>query len=521
MRLPSRWIATAGTALVLVAFAMVRLPLLGVAGERNYDEGVYLLSARGVAHGDELFREVFSSQPPAFVETLALALRVGGDELATARLLALGFALLALAATAALAWRSAGPWAAPVAALALATGRPFDALAQGTQAEVPALALTLAAVLLVQRGDRRRVAAGGALFALALLFKLIVLPLGAVLALLLWRPDRGGEDTAAEPVPVPSPTDVGEALRRCGAFVLGGGLLVALVLPHYDPSGVLQQAVAFHLAKHDAYPWSLAANAGRVLAHLGNNALFVSLAAAGLVLGVRQGRCREWRWPVVWLLASGAALLLQSPLFAHHFLLTGPALAVAAGNGAACLLRSNRRGARLAAILGALLLALPMGRQLLALAADPAPHTPAAMLRIVDWIPRHTRSSDLVVSDDPMVVFLAGRRTPGRLCDTSQARIQAGFLTLEEATRETSKARLVVLRRGGRLSHLVGYREWLEEHYRQLSPARYGLRNLRSLWWRRDAAMPTFGAPDPKRPRAGHRRGPVHTKAAAGKHRRP
>ena len=44
------------------------------------------------------------------------------------------------------------------------------------------------------------------------------------------RPDGGGEDTAAEPVHAPSPSDVGEALRRCGAFVLGGGLLVALVL---------------------------------------------------------------------------------------------------------------------------------------------------------------------------------------------------------------------------------------------------------------------------------------------------
>src|SRR5437762_1801790 len=84
------------TITIVAAVLASRLAVLGVATEREYDEGVYLLSARALAAGNALFSSVFSSQPPAFLETLAWTMRLAGDHLETARLLILAFTVIAL-----------------------------------------------------------------------------------------------------------------------------------------------------------------------------------------------------------------------------------------------------------------------------------------------------------------------------------------------------------------------------------------------------------------------------------------
>jgi hypothetical protein len=108
------------TLLVMAAFAASRFAILGEASEREYDEGVYLLSARSLLAGHPLFTSVFSSQPPAFLETLAAAMRLAGDRLETARMLILGFSLLSLAAIADRR-RRRQPWRCRVASATSAT----------------------------------------------------------------------------------------------------------------------------------------------------------------------------------------------------------------------------------------------------------------------------------------------------------------------------------------------------------------------------------------------------------------
>jgi hypothetical protein len=88
----------------------------------------------------------------------------------------------------------------------------------------------------------------------------------------------------------------------------------------------------------------------------------------------------------------------------------------------------------------------------------------AARWKTVTAIKRLTTSADLVVTDDQMLTFRAGRYTPGELCDTSFVRISSGSLTTEAAIQAASGAKLIVLR-SGRLNRLPNFLAWVQEHY--------------------------------------------------------
>ena len=112
------------------------------------------------------------------------------------------------------------------------------------------------------------------------------------------------------------------------------------------------------------------------------------------------------------------------------------------------------------------------------------------LTRVVDWIRDHTEPGELVAGDDPLAIFLAGREAPPALCDTSQARILSHSLTLADAADHSLAARVVVLRKGGRLSHLPGYTRWLRTQYRLLTPAESSVGRSRDVWIRRSSAAP-------------------------------
>src|ERR1051326_2462566 len=71
----------------------------------DYDEGVYLCSARSALAGHPLFTEVFSSQPPAFLKILTWSFYLCGDSVVVGRAVIVFFSVLCLAATGWLAWR--------------------------------------------------------------------------------------------------------------------------------------------------------------------------------------------------------------------------------------------------------------------------------------------------------------------------------------------------------------------------------------------------------------------------------
>ena len=495
------------TLAVLVAFAAGRLAIIGVPSEREYDEGVYLLSARAVLAGHDLFSSVFSSQPPAFLETLAFAMRLFGDSIETGRLLILGFALVALAAVASLARRLAGAWAAPAAAAALALTTTFGDLAHVVEAEMPALAIALMALCACLEARRRAwhrgwLLASGALLALGMLFKLLVAPLAAPLGLLLllapaprdeaeWRLDGRG------------PGLLGRVAVR--ALVVAAGAVAVALLPllFYDARALYEQTIAFHVTKREVYGARPAENLLRVAGHLRANAALAATALVGGALLALRSRV-VLLWLMTWVFVMLAIITLQSPLFWRHLVLLSPPLALAAGVTAPLLAGQLRRPGPMiftTTVIAFWTAATLMGQGRRSDAVFPL--FPGSIGRdqgevllenVARWIRDHTEPAELVVGDDPIVIYLAGRQAPPALCDTSTARIVSKSLTLEEATRESSAARVIVLRQGGRLSRMPGYLEWLGGHYEKQSPRETGLSERRSVWIRKASASPGAGA---------------------------
>lgn len=495
------WFATAAIA---TAFAASRLAILDVPTERAYDEGVYLLSARSVAAGHGLFTEVFSSQPPAFLESLALALRVGGDRMETGRLLMLAFSLVSLASIADLGRRLFGGLAAPAAAAALALSMTFGDLAHVVQAESPALAAALASLSACLDSRRRGwstawLALAGALLATACLFKLMAVPLAVPLALLLLLAPAGADERNWR-LDGRGLVLLHRAAGRSVAVAAGAGLVAIVPLLVYDLSSLYDQTVAFHLAKQEVYRSTLPGNVGRTAGRLVADGAIAATAAAGmLALLVRSGGRLTLAWLVAWLVVMTVAVAQQRPLFWRHFVLLCPPLALAA-SAAVELVSARLVGKwRVAPLLAAVALwtaaaLLDRGPNAAMFPLWPQEGRAAGYLRGLEsaaaWIRAHTDANELVVSDDPLVVYLAGRRMPPALCDTSMARILARSLTLEIATRQSAGARVLVLRRDGRLSHVAGYRDWVARHYEAQPAAETGMAESRTVWLRRRTVTP-------------------------------
>ena len=466
------------TLVLLVAFAAAAQTGLGEPAALDYDEGVYLATARLLEEGYTLFDPVFSSQPPGFPETLALAFGLFGDNVLVGREVAVASSVVALGAVGWIGGRLAGLPTAPAAVLCLALPLAFFRQSQIAMPDMPALALSLlaAAVLLPTRGPATlaRCALGGLLFAFALLCKLLVAPMALPLLLLIVLAEDGDGRWWVR---------VRGALSRLFAFGLASGICIFLVVSAYDLHSAYDQVVAFHTAAREAYGLDALSNLRFVWDQLARDATdlgLVVLAALGLpLLLVRNPLAAGFL--CLWGFAAGLFLALYAPVFDHHVILLLPPVALAAACGLRLgvhlLAARGRRGFRgKTFVLAALVplacwgLAWSVERNLANVPHyrdDPAPKEAIALIKLIR---AHTEPGDLVAGDAQMQIFAAGRGTPPNLVDTSRARIDTGYLTDEEAIAASENVRMVVFQTE-RLERLPRYEEWVRSNFRPVDGA--------------------------------------------------
>ena len=122
------------------------------------------------------------------------------------------------------------------------------------------------------------------------------------------------------------------------------------------------------------------------------------------------------------------------PLHDNHLLLLPVVLAVLAG----IALGAVAQRARLQGLaVGALALVLVAGyvQQQRRVVLDDVPEEPE-LIAAAEILRRVTGPNDLVVSDQPIVPFLADRRVAGPLVDTARLRFETGSLTEADVLRE-------------------------------------------------------------------------------------
>lgn len=437
-----------GLGAVLAAALALRVPLLG-GGQIDYDEGVYWASLRSIASGHALFTSTYSSQPPAFLLLVLpaqlLPAQVGGGSIAAARFIVLLLSLAGIAAAGRVAWLLASPRAGLLAAALLAADPLFFRQSVALQADGPSVALAVAALAVAVEARTRRgpsaaalAAASGAVLAVAVLTKLLAVAAAPALVVALAAP----------------PAAPRAGLRLLGATVVGGVAAAAAVLLPFAGAWpeLWRQTVGLHLGARAL------ALGGPDLPDVLRELPLAALGIAGCLVAVRLGPALAAA-AACWAAAAALLLLVQHPLWMHHVVVLTAPLALAGGALADRLPARNAASAAAAGVLlaGSVASAVDVGRQ----------EQPYAVVRpTVLALRSATAPGQLVISDDPYTVALAGRATPPALVDTSSVRVESGDLTTAEVESIALRPDVgAVLLATGRLSELPGLREWLQRQY--------------------------------------------------------
>ena len=417
----------------LVGLVVAQVFLFGrlVGNRTDYDEGVYLTSLDALEHGQRLGEDVFAPQPPGWYLLLRLISLAGAD---TVRGFHIGMVVVAIATCFAaylLGRAIAGPIAGLAASALLTIAPPFPLFTHQVLADVPPFTLALLAFWGAWEARERQSAgiafAAGAVLALALTVKPnAVLAIPPFLLLLLW--ERSGR------------------ARALGAAA-GGATLVGLsfALAYRDVLGELWDSVVVY--HRDARETPDVIDKWHELGTFLNwRTPFAWLVVAGLVASVVLWRRRRvgavwalWAWAAI----SAAFLAYHHPLHHNHLLALPVALAVPAavalGTVAA---RARRRSLALAAL--AVLLAAGYVQQQRRVSLDIVAERPE-LVAAAEVLERVTGPDELVVSDQPIVPFLADRQVWGPLVDTAVLRFQTGSLTDEEVLRELDAGDVVAV----------------------------------------------------------------------------
>jgi hypothetical protein len=385
----------------------------GLRAGATWDEAVYLGQTDALAHGQKLGTQVFTAQPPGFHWLLLAVSRIDGVGVDQLRLADLAIALVGLLAVYAVARAVAGPVAGVLAAALLAIAPAYPTFAAEISADLPGTVLAaLSLACFVAPTGRRslRLVAAGVLFAAAESVKLdafiLLLPVPAYVAMRRIRP-----------------ADVGIAAAAAAVSFLAGAAALGSELPK-----VWRSAVAYHVAARRV-GGSISANEHELTSFFHPHQPFTWLAVVAFAAAVvLRPRTRLPLWPL-WMTAVVSVLFLlwHRPIRDNHMVLLAVALAPPVAASLAAAAARDRRFQ--AAALGGLVLVLAAAYvQNVHHARRQVPLMPG-LTWAVGKVEAAVPPGELVVSDHPIVPFLAHRRMPGQTIDTALLRFRTGYLT--------------------------------------------------------------------------------------------
>jgi hypothetical protein len=443
-----------GVAAVVVVGALARIPLV-TAGPRDYDEGVYWLSLRRLAHGDALFGAVYSSQPPFFLPLLLPFYRLLGEGLTSVRVGTLVLGAVGVAAGAWAAGRLGGRAAALLTAVLLSLD-PLGLLDSTTVlAEGPALSVALVSVALAAevavpaagRRPRTRLwlsGGAGAVVAVAAGVKLLALPALIPVAILVSAP-RGGP-----------PPRQRLAAAAAGAAAVAVATVVAF---HADLRPLMEQSIGLHLASRSLDEGGFS-----------RDVWLTALRELPLALLAVLGAVRTWRSPRhrragvamgLWAVTAMAAVALQHPLWPHHVSAVAPPLALLAGLAVAPPVRRAWGLAAMVAVAGGTLVWVSAWSYQSLQGAG----SPGGDASVIAGLRAQLAPGSLVVSDDQASVAQAGLEAPPELVDTSLVRIRSTGMTSADVEGVIEREHVrAVLFATGRLDRVPGLRDWVSAH---------------------------------------------------------
>jgi 4-amino-4-deoxy-L-arabinose transferase-like glycosyltransferase len=466
----------------------------------DWDEGVYLLTARTVAEGHRLYSDIFSMAPPLFIASLNLGFWLGGETVAAGRAVIVLYSALGLLGVGLLAREWGGRLAGPVAVVALAAAPHFYILSRTVIADLPSMGLACLALWMAVRygrtGRRRWLAAAGWMLSCGLCLKLtagLVAP-AMVLAVLLHDWQAGGRQGR------PATARLGNVCYSGAVMGVAFAVPMAICLLTHEVGPMVEQVVALLWTQREHFTPDYGDNAMLLFKYLAADNFNVALNRGLTVLGLAGSLALAWRRPKdalvlgLWLATTVVVIIGYAPLWVHLFSPVLFPLAAGAGVGAGFLYRAfyeivRDRHSRAARAAGQKAIGIALALALAGYVYDwPAiiaengrrASAPSGGLeKTVRQIAATTSPGDLVITDEPLLAFVAGRPVPPDLCDCSVVRITVGKLTVRDLINATKRHQPAAIALGAESRfavYLPGYADWVGAHYQMVWEGEKGSR---------------------------------------------
>jgi 4-amino-4-deoxy-L-arabinose transferase-like glycosyltransferase len=403
----------------------------------NYDEGTELMFGILAASGHTPYTETFVGIPPLALLTIQLGATLFGNSL-TIRYPMMLYSLIGVITIFWLAKQltSYKPvLTGLMAAIILSFSPHYLSLSATIETEVPALALALVSLALVEYYRRqplyRWLSLSGIAFALSLMLKIFVAFLPIIIGLQLLTivlPEEKKE--LLQPA-------IYIKLIKMGVFWLSGVLIVlGLFSLIYDPVKMYYEVITFRTLLRDVTiateNW-FASNIEIMQKEIGFYLPLMITAVLGLwVRQRREDSPQLWVWPL-WFILAALLFPWHIPLRPRHLVILLPPLAVLSSLFLVYLIDYSSHLVRVLIFLLLLGYFLFQSTQML---ASP-PYYPfeanyTGNLSAAAFVQRTTVPDDCIIVDDQRFAFQAGRLVPPFLSETSRARLKVGWVSVAQ-----------------------------------------------------------------------------------------
>lgn len=441
------------------------------------DEGVYLASAHNLAAGNTAYQQVFLPKPPLFAAFLQGMGVIAGWHLAWYRFAMVSCTVIVILVGAVLAWWWRGAPEAVATTLLLVFTPKMVYYARLFNADMPMFAAASGALLAAAYAHRRSrwwawLLAGAGIAAATGLKQNGILVAAPVFVFASWSREQDNHRVAR----------IRSALRIVGWLILGFSAAVAAMLPWLRQPGVLGQVLGQPLAARQTYPLVVGDNLRKIASFVWLDRGLLALTIVGVMISVQR---RMHPIPAalgVWIIANTLFLAVQTPLFSHHIPILFLPLGVFAGAGAIWLIAQLRamvaflhsagrapmglwlRASVSAVILAGTLLLIPYLVTInMRSTGGIGQGTTSGLSQVLRaYLPRNAT----IVTDDPFAAFLAHLDVPSWFVDTSNVRLDSGYLTANQAIAQTEKDDpSAIVFATDHLDRLPAYVAWVRMHY--------------------------------------------------------
>lgn len=399
------------------------------------DEGVYLLTARMLTSGHQLYTDIFFVHPPLFVYLVAAAFVLTETSVAVGQIVAIACATVGLLAVALATRELSGETSSIIAVVLLGIAPRFYHYSRAILLDLPCVSLATLAIAFslyyLRSGKPRWLMFTGLALTASYLTKLLLLPtiFPIFLSSFLYARSRTFQTQWYT-----------KLLGDIFLLAVSIALPLALCFFVFDPQAMYNNLVDFHLQRIKTYDVDIISNGWKILTYLRSNYGLSILAVWGS-LRLLKKRSSNALVVLTWLLAITATLLRLSPLYLHYLDTLLFPMAILGGTAFGDWFESlqsisrHRTASLLPLFLGscalaAFLFSLP---EIVRENREPLPtHREKEEADAMHFLTKVTLPGDFIITDNQFVAFLTDREVPPNLVDTSWMRLRTGQLTSDE-----------------------------------------------------------------------------------------